>query len=480
MADIPLFTDLHLQAFDSVLQNLGVVGYLCGGTVRDLLLNRPFRDVDVVLDDRVFEAADLFHKKLNAPFFVLDKERQVARVVCTDGNWDFTGFRNHTIEGDLKKRDFTINAMAVRWEDFYPGRSLDRVIDPFQGLAGLQNRLLIPVAESSMNEDPLRMLRAFRISAELGFAIDPLVHRDIERLHGQIAEVATERIVEELDRIFLLPDSAKTWRMFGQSVLFDSLFPELKAMKHCEQGGYHHLDVWEHTVLALENFEQFLAQIPRLFEEQSEAVQQYLETIPGSLDRTRLLKWATIVHDIGKPQTRELKEPGRWRFHGHDQVGADLAQHLFNRLKFARKDAQLISVIIQHHLRPLNLFNLEQRSNDDFRKFFRAVGPEAIGILLISYGDMTAARGSLADPQREPLFVQLLQQMITYYYKEYYPVVNTPELVKGRDLMVVLQMKPGPLMGEVLREIREAQMEGVLHDRDEAFDFARNWLKDRA
>jgi len=146
------------------LQNLGVTGYLCGGTVRDLLLNRPFRDVDVVLNDRVFEAADLFHKKLNAPYFILDKERQVARVVCGEGNWDFTGFRNHTIEGDLKKRDFTINAMAVRWEDFYPARSLDRVVDPFLGLTGLQNRLVIPVAEDSMTEDPLRMLRAFRIS----------------------------------------------------------------------------------------------------------------------------------------------------------------------------------------------------------------------------------------------------------------------------------------------------------------------------
>ena len=108
-----MLTEPFFQAFDETLRESGVSAYLCGGTVRDLLLNRPFRDVDVVLPERVFAVAQLFRSKINAPYFVLDKERQVARVVCGGGNWDFSGYRNHTIEGDLQKRDFTINAMTI-------------------------------------------------------------------------------------------------------------------------------------------------------------------------------------------------------------------------------------------------------------------------------------------------------------------------------------------------------------------------------
>src|SRR5262249_18490703 len=137
-----MFSDPYLQAFESIVRQLGIAAYLCGGTVRDLLLGRRFRDVDVVLSDRVFEAAGLFHSKMNASYFILDEERKVARVVCQKGNWDFTGFRNHTIEGDLRKRDFTINALAVRWDDFFPDRKLKPIIDPFSGIDDLHKKIL--------------------------------------------------------------------------------------------------------------------------------------------------------------------------------------------------------------------------------------------------------------------------------------------------------------------------------------------------
>jgi poly(A) polymerase len=345
-----LFTDTFLQAFDSVIRQLGVSAYLCGGTVRDLLLNRPFRDVDVVLSGRVFEAANLFHSKLNLPYFILDQERQVARVVCAQGNWDFSAYRNHTIEGDLKKRDFTINAMAIRWEDFFPQRNARQIVDPYCGLSDLKAKKIRTVGETSLQEDPLRMLRAYRIQAELGFRIEKEVLSQIESLHPRIQNVAGERLHEELDRIFSQSDSASAWRSLGQSSLFDSMFPEMKPMKGCEQGGHHHLGVWLHSVLALENLEKFLPHIPQTFPEHSEAILKYLNAVPGSMDRIRLLKWAALFHDIGKPQTRELKGPGHWSFHGHDHAGAELAETILKRLKLSRKDIQLISNVIEHHL----------------------------------------------------------------------------------------------------------------------------------
>ncbi len=453
--------------------------FLCGGTVRDLLLNRPFRDVDVVLSGRVFEAANLFHSKMNVPFFILDRERQVARVVCPEGNWDFSGYRNHTIEGDLKKRDFTINAIAIRWEDFFPDRTIQTIVDPYSGLSDLKSKKIRTVAAESLPDDPLRMLRAYRIQAELGFEIENEVLQQIESLHALIQNVAGERIREELDRIFLQPDSAASWRLLGGTPLFDSLFPEMKPMKGCEQGGYHHLDVWSHSVLVLENFEKLISSIPEVFPEQSRSIGEYLNDVPGSLDRFRLLKWAALLHDVGKPQTRELKEPGRWRFHGHDHSGSEIAGALLKRLKFARKDILLISNVIEHHLRPLNLFNLEDRNSDQVYRFFRAAGQEAIGVLLMSYGDITAARGSLSPPGEDAQFLQMVRELVSYYYKEYFPAVSTPELLKGRDLMAKLHMKPGPLMGELLKEIREAQLQGTLINRQQALEFASNWLKDK-
>ena len=160
-------------------------------------------------------AAQAFRNKINAPYFVLDKERQVARVVCGGGNWDFSGFRNSTIEGDLRKRDFTINALAVLWEGFlsWPEtRYLDRSL---WGLQDLKQKKIRTVSEDSLEEDPLRMLRAFRIQAELHFEIESVVLEQIERIHSKIQNVAAERITEELDRVLLQPDSAKTWKAIG-------------------------------------------------------------------------------------------------------------------------------------------------------------------------------------------------------------------------------------------------------------------------
>jgi poly(A) polymerase len=466
----------YFHAFHDVLNEIGVPAYLCGGTVRDLLLHREFRDVDVVLPEKVFATAQLFSSRIKAPYFVMDKERHVARVVCGGGNWDFSGFRNHTIEGDLRKRDFTINALAVLWENFYPGQKTDNLIDPYSGLQDLKAKKIRLVAADSLEEDPLRMLRAFRIQAELHFEIDSAVLQQIEKIHSKIQSVAAERITEELDRILFQPDSAKTWAAIGNSSLFGSVFPELQAMKGCEQGGYHHLDVWQHTTLAIEYFEDLLLRLDEFFPGHAQFLRDHLQSVVGVLDRKRLLKWALLLHDMGKPTTRELKEPGRWRFHGHDHVGADLAEKFLKRLKFAGKDIRTVSMMVEHHLRPLNLFNQEER---DYYRFFRAAGPEAIGIILTAYADMSSARGPLADVSRMDEYRSLMEDLIRYYREQYYPTVTMPELIKGRDLMVAFQMKPGPLIGQILKDVREAQLTGQLRTREEALEFASRLLRDK-
>ena len=471
-----MLSEPFFKTFDQVIRELGIPAYLCGGTVRDLLLGRPFKDVDVVLQDRVFTIAQSFANKINAPYFVLDKERQIARVVCGGGNWDFSGFRNHTIEGDLRKRDFTINALAVLWDDFYPEKKLTKLIDPFSGYQDLQNKIIRVVTTASLPEDPLRMLRAFRIQAELHFGIDSQVLDQIEQQHSGIENVAEERVTEELDRILLQPDSAKAWDALGKSALFGSIFPEMQPMHGCEQGGYHHLDVWSHTVDSMVYFEDLLLRIEEFFPQHASFLQEYLNSAPGTLQRKQLLKWALLLHDIGKPATRELKEPGRWRFHGHDHVGADMAEKLLKRLKFSRKDTQVISMMVEHHLRPLNLFKLEER---DYYKFFRAVGQETIGIILMAYADMNSARGPLAHPARMDEYRSLMADLFSFYREVYYPAVNTPELIKGRDLMVLFQMKPGPQLGAILKEVREAQLSGSIQTREQAVDLASKLLKDK-
>lgn len=470
-----MFTDPYLNAFDLVLKDLGVTAYLCGGTVRDLLLQRPIHDIDLVLSHSVIDVAKKFAASMRRPYFVMDRERRVVRVVCETGNWDLTGFRNGSIEGDLKKRDFTVNAMAILWDDFYPSRSTARVIDPFSGQDDMNRRLVRPVDEVSLSDDPLRILRAFRIAAELNFEMDPSVTVQMDQVHDSITRVAEERITEELDRILLQPEAARVWKALGERPVFDSLFPELKPMKGCEQGGYHHLDVWEHSVEALAKLETLLSSLSEHFPEHEAPLQEYLNSVAGTLDRRRLLKWAILLHDMGKPQTRELREEGRWKFHGHEHTGEELAEGFLKRLKFAKKDAQVICLLINQHLRPLQFFNQVERSPDDFFRFFRKLGTEALGAILVAYGDIAASRGPLANPARNHEFLILAQDLLLFYFKVYYPAVNTPELVKGRDLMAVLQMKPGPDMGQLLKEIRELQLSGALQSREQALDYARAW-----
>lgn len=470
-----MFTDPYLNAFDLVLKDVGATAYLCGGTVRDLLLQRPIHDIDLVLSHSVIEVAKKFAASMRLPYFVMDRERQVVRVVCEAGNWDLTGFRNGSIEGDLKKRDFTINAMAILWDDFYPSRSTARVIDPYSGQSDMNHRIVRSVDEVSLADDPLRILRAFRIAAELNFEMDPTVIVQMDHVHHSITRVAEERITEELDRILLQPEAASVWKALGERPVFDSLFPELKPMKGCEQGGYHHLDVWDHSVQALTELETLLLSLSEHFPEHQAPLQEYLNSVAGTLDRRRLLKWAILLHDMGKPQTRELREEGRWKFHGHEHTGEELAEGFLKRLKFAKKDAQVICLLINQHLRPLQFFNQVERSPDDFFRFFRKLGTEALGAILVAYGDIAASRGPLANPARNREFLILAQDLLLFYFKVYYPAVNTPELVKGRDLMAVLQMKPGPDMGQLLKEIRELQLSGALQSREQALDYARAW-----
>lgn len=461
-----------------VMKRRGVQLFLVGGTVRDWLLGRATHDLDIAAAGPVRPLAELLRQELGGGALIdlSATDDEVIRVVWRGEQIDFSSFRAGvpTIEEDLALRDFTLNALAV---PLTLDKAAVEILDPSGGLTDLLARR-IRHCPGAFAADPVRMLRGFRLAATLGFAIEPETAAEIRQNAHLIARVAAERITYEMRIIFGSDRTAETLAAMDQSGLLRMLLPELYEGEGVTQPEFHHLDVLGHSFLALEMMEKILSE-PGSFYAGDEAIAGYLEEENAKVS----LKWAALLHDIGKPATREFPPEGQGRvtFYRHDEVGREIFHRFAERSRWSNADTERTGGLIVMHMHPFHLCNLQLEKGRITRraavKLCRRAGRDLPGLFLLAMADSLASRGE-KKPERMEEELTLLYETVRQTYREFIePVLRGPRLITGRDLIESFGLTPGPLFTELLAELEIARVEGTVVDRQTALEWVAEYLR---
>jgi poly(A) polymerase len=444
--------------------------WVVGGAVRDHLLGRATDDLDLALDADPGEAARAVARAARGSAFRLSDAFGAWRVVGPGQAWrvDLVRLRGDDIAADLAQRDFTINAMA---EPLGGGE----LLDPHGGRADLAAGRLRMVAASALADDPLRALRAVRQSVELGLEIEPATAAEVSRRAPALERVAPERIFAELKRVLAAPAVRRGLELMDAHGLTAAVLPELLPLHGVEQSAYHHADVHGHTLEVLDAL-LVLADDPASagLPDQADAIRALLaEPLADELDRGGALRWAALLHDVAKPQTRTDRD-GRVGFPGHDREGAEVAGDLLRRLRASERLAGYVSGLIRNHLRLGFLVHERPLDRRAVWRYLRATAPDSADVTLLTVADRLATRGRNADRAIEG-HLEVARLMLDAALAERAAPRAAP-LVRGDDLARELGIAPGPELGALLAQLEEDRYAGAVATREDAIRRARELL----
>lgn len=469
--------------------------YLVGGAVRDLLRQKSVHDLDFTVSGDVRRLARRVANALDGAFYVMDAARETLRVILTAASgerifMDFAALRGADLHMDLLARDFTVNAIAIDLN------ADNQIIDPLGGAADLHERRLRTCADDSFTSDPVRTLRAVRLSLEMGLQIAPETARRARAAAAALERVSAERKRDELFRILEGRHPESAVRLMQTLGLLDHLLPDLKAMIGVTQSQPHTLDVWEHTLKVLGWLERLQGvlvgdyaedsasdlvlglAVLRLGRYRQQFVAHYREPLVPDRNLRGLLMLAALYHDAGKPSARSVEPGGRIRFLGHEEESARLAQACGLRLALSSAEIDRLSNIITGHMRVHQLsVSGQSPSRRAIYRFFRHCGAAGVDICLLSLADLLATYGVTLDPSVWQRELDTCRALLEAWWERPAEVVRPPRLVNGHEIMVHFHLTAGPQVGQLIEAIREAQAIGQIQDRETALDFARDWLK---
>jgi poly(A) polymerase/tRNA nucleotidyltransferase (CCA-adding enzyme) len=501
--------------------------YVVGGAVRDRLLGRPVYDLDLAMAGDGLVLARRLADRFQGAYYPLDETRNTGRAILRSEEGrrlvvDVAQFRGPDPAGlgpaerclaiDLDDRDFTINALAA------DVRALDDIIDRHGGLHDLEAGIIRPVSEESIADDPLRALRAIRLAAGLGFALAEETVTLIRRDGAALAQVSGERVRDELARLLAHPSAAGYLVQMDSLGLLTVLFPELETLRDIAQPPPHRLDVLAHSLETVRNLELVLSALGGRGEEgrndvgrQADGMRRnvhgaWLERHPRSAvsslhleelapfaerlqahvsqrlgdarSRFVTLKLAALLHDSGKPETRSEDEAGRIRFVAHEARSVSIAAGALRRLRFNNTETRLVSVIIRHHCRPLQLASQDRVSSRAIYRFFRDTGRASVDVLLHALADHLAKGSVVAGDGLWSSQVSLTGRMLADYYDRPHERIDPPTLLDGNDLIGSFGLEPGPQIGHLLELVREGQVSGQIGTREDALAFVRARLSE--
>ncbi len=447
--------------------------HLVGGTVRDLLSNRrDIKDIDLLMASGSEDAARAFADAIGGSFFFLDEKRKITRVVKhADSDtiqFDFTNFEGPDLDADLGRRDFTINAMALELRDFIAHQSLDGLIDLFHGREDVKNKLVRVTKPEVLDEDPLRLLRAVRFAATLGFTIESKTVEHIRSRAKLVAEPSPERIRDELFLVLAERHANKHLMLMDALGLLLPVFPELETLRGFAPGMYHVHDVLMHSIKTVEYMDGVLDDLQNISPEHSASVRTHLEEyLESRIPRKAALRFACLLHDIAKPETLTEKD-GHIRFHGHDNLGADKARSIYRRFRLSRDSEKAVTRVIKQHMRLFNLSTPGGPSKSAMYRYCRDLGDALPESLILAQADARATR-EIMPREKYTDTTKPMAAVLDYYYSQFLKVEAKP-LVTGQDL-IDRGLKPGPKFREILEDIKERQAEGTLQDRQQALEY---------
>jgi poly(A) polymerase len=455
--------------------------YLVGGMVRDWLLGRGSCDLDIAASCSAGDLAKRFCAELGGGTIVdlSGPDDEAVRVVWRHEQVDFATFRAGTasIDEDLQRRDFTVNAMALPLAALANEGRAARLLDPTTGLTDLRAGR-IRHCPGAFIADPLRMLRGYRLCATLGFHLVDKTRAEVRKHATRIGDAAAERIGYELRMIFASPRTASTLQSMHEDGLLVCLLPELYQGAGVEQPEFHHLDVLGHSFLALRMMEEILADPQQFFPSRMGEIAQYLR----QENALSCLKWAALMHDVGKPATRD-KQPGnsgRVTFYRHDEEGCRIFREFAERSRWSKADVERTGGLIAMHMHPFHLCNVAREGKITRRaalKLCRRAGTDLPGLFLLAMADSLASRGQKKPERMEEELRELFDSVQKMYVDHIQPVLFGPRLLTGKDLVKEFALVPGPLFATLLDEIEIARVDGDVTDRRTALAFVAAYLK---
>jgi tRNA nucleotidyltransferase/poly(A) polymerase len=482
-------------------------GYLVGGYVRDQLLGRDTRDLDLVVRADALALAREAANRLGGAFVVLDEERQTGRVVLRDEEEryyvDFATMRGGGVLTDLGGRDFTVNAMAIDVLDVAPE---PEILDPFEGQRDLERGALRAVSDSVFRDDAIRLVRAVRLVAELGLKMEAGTEQAVMRDAHLVAQVSVERVRDELCQILAVGGAESHLRYLDRLGLLGHLVPELDHLRGLEQPLPHDEDAFQHSLSSVGAMDWVVQAVDHTARGQEmpaverwglgEEVQEYWRAAVGPFSqqlasylgeelvdersRSVLLQLAALLHDAGKASTGRIDDDGRIRFFGHAREGAGVAARVLRRVHFGTREVRLVQMAVRHHMRPLHLARLERISDRAVYRFFRDTCCAGVDVLMLSLADNLALIRGGQNLDQWARICQGVGPLLRDYYERYDQIIAPEPLLSGRDLLERFNMEPGPAVGRILRTLQEAQATGEVTTAEEALQLAQSLLDEQA
>lgn len=429
-----------------IVAEKGMEAYVIGGYVRDMLLQRPSKDIDIVVHGNGIALAEEAARRLGGLKLSVFKNFGTAMFRYKGMEIEFVGARKESyladsrkpiveegsFEDDRKRRDFTINAMSVSLNRADYGQ----LVDPFGGLQHLENRLIKTPLDPGItfSDDPLRMMRAIRFASQLNFTVEAETFRGIREQSRRLSIISTERIMDEFNKIMLSPEPSKGIELLDEAGLLEIFFPELTALKGVENvNGIKHKDNFYHTLAVLDT------------------LSLYSENL--------WLRWAALLHDIGKPVTKKFIPGQGWTFYGHNHVGERMVAAIFNRLKLPQNEKmKYVQKLVNLHMRPIVLSE-ETVTDSAVRRLLFDAGDDIDDLMTLAEADITSR-----NPEKVRRFLDNFK-IVRCKLKEVEEkdsIRNFQPPVTGEEIIATFNLPPCKAIGEIKNAIKEAILDGII------------------